>query len=83
MKLWRRQFLVADAIVAMALAAALAIWYLAFEGADHVAELLQGNRTNIYRTLAGNSGTLLGLSIASASFTLNAVSSPRLSVLRE
>lgn len=82
MKFWERHFLGLDALIAVGLAAALAIWYLAFDGANDVAELLQGNRTNIYRTLAGISGTLLGLSIASASFTLNAVSSPRLAVLR-
>ena len=82
MKFWERHFLGVDALIAVGLAAALAIWYLAFEGTDHVEELLKGNRTNIYRTLAGISGTLLGLSIASASFTLNAVSSPRLAVLR-
>ncbi len=82
MKFWERHFLGVDALIAVGLTAAMAIWYLYFEGADQVAELLQGTRTNIYRTLASISGTLLGLSIASASFTLNAVSSPRLSVLR-
>ena len=82
MKLWERHFLSVDAAIAVALTIVLAIWYEAFEGVHYVEELLQGNRTNIYRTLAGISGTLLGLSIASASFTLNAVSSPRLAVLR-
>ena len=82
MKFWQRHFLGVDALTAVGLIAALVIWYLAFEGADYVEELLRGNRTNIYRTLASIAGTLLGLSIASASFTLNAVSSPRLAVLR-
>ena len=82
MKFWQRNFLGVDALIAFGLAVALAIWYFSFEGTDYVEELLQGNRTNIYRTLASISGTLLGFSIASASFTLNAVSSPRLAVLR-
>lgn len=82
MKFWQRHFLGVDALIAFGLTAALAVWYLVFEGADHVEQLLQGNRTNIYRTLASISGTLLGLSIASASFALNALSSPRLAVLR-
>lgn len=82
MKFWRRHFLGMDALIAFGLAVALTIWYLSFEGTDYIEELLQGNRTNIYRTLASISGTLLGFSIASASLTLNAVSSPRLAVLR-
>ena len=82
MKLWKRHFLSVDALIAVGIAIALAIWYLAFEGEVQVKELLQGNRISIYRTLATISGMLLGLSIASASFTLTAVSSPRLEVLR-
>ena len=81
MKFWEKHFLGMDALIAVALAIALAIW-LVFQGERHVEELIQGNRTNIYRTLTGVSGTLLGFTLASASFALTAVSSPRLAVLR-
>lgn len=81
MKLWERHFLGADALIAVGLAAGLAIWMF-FEGKCQVEDLVHGNRANIYRTLAGVSGTLLGFTLASASFALNAVSSPRLAVLR-
>ena len=81
MKFWERHFLGADALIAVGLAAGLAIWMF-FEGKCQVEELVHGNRANIYRTLAGVSGTLLGFTLASASFALNAVSSPRLAVLR-
>ena len=39
-------------------------------------------RANVYRTVATISGTLLGFSLASATFALNVVSSPRLKMLR-
>ncbi len=81
MKFWERHFLGADALIAVGLAAGLAIWMF-FEGKCQVEELVHGNRADIYRTLAGVSGTLLGFTLASASFALNAVSSPRLAVLR-
>ena len=53
-----------DALIAVALAVALAIW-LVFQGERQIEELIQGNRTNIYRTLTGVSGTLLGFTLAS------------------
>ena len=81
MKFWERHFLGMDGVIAAALAAALGIW-LVFQGERQVEELIQGNRANIYRTLTGVAGTLLGFTLASASFALNAVSSPRLTVLR-
>lgn len=81
MKFWERHFLGVDALIAVGLAVALAIWMF-FEGKCQVEELVQGNRANIYRTLASVSGTLLGITLASASFALNALSSPRLAVLR-
>ena len=81
MKFWERHFLGVDAIIAIALAVALATWMI-FQGEYQVEKLIHGNRANIYRTLTSVSGTLLGFSLASASFTLNAVSSPRLAVLR-
>ena len=81
MKFWEKHFLGVDALIAVGLAAALAIWMF-FEGNGQIEELVHGNRANIYRTLAGVSGTLLGFTLASASFALNAVSSPRLAVLR-
>ncbi len=81
MKLWERHFLGADALIAVGIATGLAIWMF-LEGECQVEELISGNRANIYRTIAGVSGTLLGFTLASASFALNAVSSPRLAVLR-
>lgn len=82
MTFWQRHFLVMDASLPVAIASALAIWHGQFEGSQHLEELLEGNRANVYRTVATISGTLLGFSLASASFALNAVSSPRLKVLR-
>ena len=70
-----------DGFIAVALAAALAIW-LVLQGERQVEELIQVNRANIYRTLTGVAATLLGFTLASASFALNAVSSLRLAVLR-
>ena len=81
MKFWEKHFLGMDALIAVALAVALAIW-MVFQGERQIEELIHGNRTNIYRTLTSVSGTLLGFTLASASFALNAVSSPRLAVLR-
>ena len=81
MKFWEKHFLGVDAVIAVAPAIALVI-LLVFQGEHQVEELLDGNRTNIYRTLTGVSGTLLGFTLASASFALNVVSSPRLAVLR-
>ena len=46
MKFWERHFLGMDALIAVALAVALAIW-LVFQGERHVEELIQGNRANL------------------------------------
>lgn len=81
MKFWERHFLGVEAVIAVSPAVALAIW-MGYEGESCVEELLHGNRGNIYRTMTGVSGTLLGFTLASASFALNAASSPRLAVLR-
>ena len=81
MKFWERHFLGLDALIAVGLAAGLATWMF-FEGKCQIEELVHGNRANIYRTLAGVSGTLLGFTLASASFAMNVISSPRLAMLR-
>lgn len=81
MKFWERHFLGVEAVIAVSPAVALAFW-MGYEGEGCVEELLHGNRSSIYRALASVSGTLLGFTLASASFALNAVSSPRLEVLR-
>lgn len=82
MKFWLRHFLVMDASIPVAVALGLTLWYWLCGGSQIVDEMLDGNRANVYRTLATISGTLLGFSLAAASFALNAVSSPRLKVLR-
>ena len=82
-KVWGRHFLGLEALVAILPAVALATWMLWFDGSDHVHTLLHGNRTNIYRTVATLSVTLLGFSLAAASFALNSTSSPRLTVLHQ
>ena len=41
---WKRNFLVLEALVAVALTAAFAVWYFLWEGSVSVEELLRDNK---------------------------------------
>ena len=82
-RFWREYFLILEAGTSAIPSIVILIWFVVFGGEAHVAEFLDGNRTNIYRTTATIAGTLLGFSIASVSLALSFASSERLTVLRE
>ena len=63
-------------------AVAIAVYLTGFDGGSKVDDFLEGNRTNVYRTTATISGTLLGFSIAAVSLVLTFVTSERLALLR-
>ena len=79
---WREHFLAVEASAALVLTGALAVWLVVLGGEAEVDKLLNGNRANIYRSLASIAGTLLGFSIAVASLVLSFISSKRLQILR-
>ena len=79
---WKRNFLVLEALVAVALTAAFAVWYFLWEGSVSVEELLRDNKGNVYRTVATISASLLGFSITATSIIFALSSHERLELLR-
>lgn len=79
---WKRNFLVLEALVAVALTAAFAVWYFLWEGSVSVEELLRDNKGNVYRTVATISASLLGFSITATSIIFALSSHQRLELLR-
>ena len=80
---WEEHFLGAEATVAFVPPAILFIWFLWFGGTTQIDCFMHGYRADLYRTTTAISGTLLGISLAAASFALNSATSPRLAVVRE
>ena len=82
MLFWRRHFLFVEAVIVIGVTTLLAVWMFFFGGTPYVQEFMRGNRVNIYTTMAGIAGTLLGFSIACMSIILSFSSSPRFTLLR-
>ena len=83
LRLRQKHFLGLEAVVASLPAVALLAWTLWLDGTSLFDAFLDGNRINIYGTVATIAGTLLGFSLAAASFVMSLTSSPRLAVLRQ
>ena len=82
-KYWHRHFLGLEFCLASIPAILIAIWIMGFDGSSHIDNFMREVRSNIYRSIATISGTLLGFSIAAVSIVINFASSERLRLLRE
>ncbi len=80
---WRKKhFLGMEAGAVVLFTLLLVAWFCFHEGESHVNALMQGNRANIYGTMATIAGSLLGFSVTTTSIMLGFSSSARLSVVR-
>ena len=79
---WRKYFLGVEAGLVIGATMVFAAWFFRFEGSLWVQNLLQDNRTSIYRALATIAGSLLGFSLASTSIVIGLLSSERLALLK-
>ena len=82
-RFWDNHYLGIDALVALAFAVALGVWFAFFGGTSFIDEFIHENRATIYWTTAGIAGTLLGFSMTAVSLILNLMSSERLKIVRE
>ena len=80
---WNRTPLVADLYVVVAVAVALVVWALCFDGSDYADKTLEGIRVSVYRVTMGVAASLLGFSLTVVSVVLGFSSYKRLAVLRE
>ena len=72
-----------DAVAASIPVGVFAVWFFCFGGENSVDKFIEGNRGNIYRTLATIAGTLLGFLIAGVSLVINNATTDRFAILRE
>ena len=79
---WGRHYLALEAGVVLCSVIALTAWMFLCNGTDQIEGFMKENRSNIYRTTATISGSLLGLSIAAISIAVSSTSSERLALLR-
>ena len=80
---WEAHFLLAEFALAVALSAGFAAWARFLGGDVQLEELLAGNRSEVYGTLASVFGALLGFTITAVSIVLGYAQSDRLTVVRE
>jgi len=82
-KCWQRNFLLFEAVAALLISMAFAVWFYRFDGATCVNTILDGNRAPVYGAMASIFGSLLGFVITATSVVLGFSVSERLNVLRE
>lgn len=79
---WRRNFLVIEFWIAILVAACLLVWWRYGDAAKVLTDIVKGNRSAVYGTMASLSGSLLGFVIATQSIVLGFSGSDRLKILR-
>ena len=62
-RIWKRRFLGIEAGVVVVVTLLFTAWFFVCDGPSHIDSIMGDNRSNIYRTIATISGSLLGLSI--------------------
>lgn len=80
---WRRYFLSAEAVVALAVVIGLAIWLAKFGGQAKIQPLLNERRGTLYGILVGVHASLLGFVLTTTSIVLSQVVSERFALVRE
>ena len=75
-------FLLLEFVLAVVACSAFVVWAVCFDGAARVEEVLQGNRADVYGTLASICGSLFGFTITAVSVVMATSGSPRLQVVR-
>ena len=83
MKWWGKNFLFAELLLSVAIAAAFHVWLYEFGGVNVVSETIDGNRAAVYGALASILGSLLGFAITAESIVLGLSGSQSLSLLRK
>jgi hypothetical protein len=78
---WKKNFLFAEMLLAIALALFFAAW-VEWRGSDIVDSTLKGNRGAVYGAIATIFGSLLGFVITSVSIVLSVSGDERLSLVR-
>jgi hypothetical protein len=81
-QLWNRHFLWCELVLSIALAVVLVTWSERFGGHTTVDAILDGNRGNLYGTLASVLGALLGFAITAISIILAVADRPRVRALQ-
>jgi hypothetical protein len=79
---WRKNFLLVELGIALALMGVLAVWSSRWGGYPILLNLVKGNRGAIYGALASLFGSLLGFSITAMSIVLGFATADRLALLR-
>ncbi|HEV8264491.1 MAG TPA: hypothetical protein VGQ06_06040 [Gemmatimonadales bacterium] len=82
-KVWRANFLVVELGIAIVLTAGFVFWVERCGGEAIVTDVLHGQRSAIYGTLASIFGSLLGFAITAVAIVLGFVPLERMSVVRE
>jgi hypothetical protein len=82
-KQWQRHFLIAEGTTAVLAATIITVFAWLPQTAPVLDSKLEGNRTNIYRTTAAISGSLLGFSLTISTLVLGHWDSPRLTLIRK
>ena len=80
---WKRNFLIAEGVLAILLTICFAAWFWGFGGKAATFALLKDNRAPLYGTMASIFGSLLGFVITATSIVLGFSASDRLVVVRE
>jgi uncharacterized membrane protein len=83
MAFWRKHFLGAELILAVALTVAFGVWGRFAHGTRQVNELIGGQRSAVYGTLATLDGALLGFVIATTAIVLAFAPTDQFQVLRD
>lgn len=79
---WRKHFLLVELFIACALTAVLVAWSVLWGGRQYILDLICGNRSTIYGSLASLFGSLLGFIITAMSIIIGFSTSDRLALLR-
>jgi hypothetical protein len=79
---WERRFLPLELLTAALLTAGFIIWYYRTGGALQIEEVLNSNRSEVYGSLAGVFGALLGFVITAVSIVLGYAENDRLKIVR-
>lgn len=81
-KWWRQHFLVVERWIAVAIGIGLIGWWKFGDAGTILANVVHGNRSSIYGTMASLCGSLLGFVIATQTIVLGFSTSERLTILK-
>ena len=83
MAFWRKHFLGAELMLAIALTVAFGVWVRYAHGTRQVNKLIGGQRSAVYGTLATLDGALLGFVIATTAIVLAFAPTDQFQILRD